>query len=324
MIAQARNARTIGIVTIVCCALLLTVSFRLSTLSSLFTGGGQTLHAQFTDVAGISPGDPVRIAGIPVGTVEAVHVERDHALVDLTIDTEVPLGDRTTATLNLDTLLGQSSLVLRPAGEGELADDATIPLDRTTTPFGVTDALMRSGAELEPIDTRQLTRAIRTVSSAIDPAAPEVRTAATGLSALAHVVTRRETQLRALFRETSRIAGTLAARSEDIGTLIDNSDLIFATLASRQRMIHSLLRSTGDLAGTVEAVIRENSGHLTPALRDLHTVLGVLRDNQDDLDESLRLLAPYLRYFVNLTGNGRWFDGTFAGLLPLDLREYAP
>ncbi|HWJ80778.1 MAG TPA: MCE family protein [Nocardioides sp.] len=324
MITPTRNVRTIGIVTVVCCALLLTVSFRLSTLSSLFSGGGETLHAQFTDVAGIAPGDPVRIAGIVVGEVDAVHVERDHALVDMTLDTDVPLGDSTTATLNLDTLLGQSSLALRPAGEGDLADGATIPLERTTTPFGVTDALLRTGAELEPIDTRQLTRAIRTVSSAIDPAAPEVRTAATGLSALTRVVTRREGEVRELFRQTAQIAGTLARRSTDISTLIDNSGLILSTLASRQQMIRDLVRSTGDLAGTIDAVIRENRDHLSPALRDLHSVLGVLEDNQDDLDESLRLLAPYLRYFVNLTGNGRWFDGTFAGLVPLDVRSQLP
>lgn len=324
MIGPTRNARAIGIVTLAACALLLTVSFRLSTISDLFSGGGTTLEAEFTDVAGISPGDPVRIAGLPVGTVEGVRVERDHAVVEMRVETDVPLGDRTTATLSLDTLLGQSSLVLDPDGTGDLAEGDTIPLSRTTTPFGVTDALLRSAEELEPIDTQRLTRAIRAVSATIDPAAPEVRTAATGLSALSQVITRREQQVRELFAQTAEIAGTLGSRSEDLVTLIDNSGRLFATLAERQEVIRSLLHSTGDLAATVTSVIRENSDELTPALRDLRTVLGVLRDNQDDLDESLRLLAPYLRYFVNVVGNGRWFDGTFAGLVPLDVRGYLP
>ncbi|HYG95305.1 MAG TPA: MCE family protein [Nocardioides sp.] len=320
MIGPTRNARAIGVITLAVCALLLTVSFRLSTISDLFSGGGTRLEAEFTDVAGISPGDPVRIAGLPVGTVEGVRVERDHAVVELTVQTDVALGDRTSATLSLDTLLGQSSLVLEPAGTGDLAAGATIPLSRTTTPFGVTDALLQSAEELEPIDTRRLTRAVRAVSSTIDPAAPEVRTAATGLSALSQVITRRELQVRELFEQTAEIAGTLGERSEDLVTLIDNSAQIFSTLAARQEVIRSLLRSTGDLAATVNAVIRENSDELTPALRDLRAVLDVLRENQDDLDESLRLLAPYLRYFVNVIGNGRWFDGTFAGLVPIDVR----
>lgn len=321
---STRHLRLIGVVTLVVCVLLLTVSFRLSTLGTLFSSGGQTLHAEFTDASGIAPGDPVRVAGIVVGEVEEIHVVRDHALVDLRITEDVALGERTSARLSLDTLLGQHSLVLSPAGPGALADDATIPLDRTTTPFGVTDALLQVGTELEPIDTRALTRAIRTVSATLDPAAPEVRTAATGLSELARVVSTREEQVQALFDETAQIATTLGQRSEDIVTLIDNSARIFATLAARQQTITRLVRTTGDLAATVGAVIRENQGRLEPALKDLRSVLGVLRDHQADLDESLRLLAPYLRYFVNLTGNGRWFDGTFAGLVPIDFSTYLP
>lgn len=320
MITPPRNARAIGLLTIAVCIVLLTASFRLSTLSSLFSGSGRTLHAQFTDVTGIAPGDPVRIAGIAVGTVDAVHVERDHALVDLTVDTDVHLGDRTSAALSLDTLLGQSSLSLVPAGGGDLSDDATIPLDRTTTPFSVTDALLGAGRELTPIDTGQLTRALQTVSAAIDPGAGNVRTAAVGLSDLSRVVSSRETQIRTLFRQTRQIATTLSSRTTDLVTLIDNSRAITRTLLQRREVIRSLLRTTTSLTTTIQAVIRDNQARLTPGLRSLHQVLSVLKDNQDDLDESLRLLAPYLRYFVNLTGNGRWFDGTFAGLVPLDVR----
>ena len=320
MIAPSRNARTIGVVTIVVCLVLLVVSFRLSTLQSLFSGHGQTLHAQLADAAGIAPGDPVRIAGIEVGEVKAVHVQRDHALVDLTVDTKVRLGERTSATLSLDTLLGQSSLALTPRGAGRLADDATIPLARTTTPFSVTDALLGTGRELTPIRTADLTRALRSVTSAIDPGAPAVRTAAVGLSDLSRVVSSRETQIRTLFRQTRRIATTLAGRTTDLVTLIDNSSVITRTLLQRKQVIRSLLRTTTSLTTTVQAVIRDNQSRLTPGLKDLRSVLRVLRRNQDDLDESLRLLAPYLRYFVNLTGNGRWFDGTFAGLVPIDTR----
>jgi phospholipid/cholesterol/gamma-HCH transport system substrate-binding protein len=314
------STRAIGLVTIAVCALLLTAAFRLSTLSALFSGGGETLHAEFTDVAGIAPGDPVRIAGIVVGTVEAVHVEEDHALVDLTVDTDVVLGDRTTAALSLDTLLGQSSLVLVPDGTGELEDGATIPLTRTTTPFSVTDALLGTGDELTPIDTAGLTKAIRTVSAAIDPAADEVRSAATGLSSLSRAVARRENEVRTLFRQTREIATTLAGRTTDLVTLIDNSDLIAQTLVQRQQVIESLLRTTGSLARAIEEVIRDNEEQITPGLTDLQAVLGVLKENQADLDESIRLLAPYLRYFLNLTGNGRWFDATIAGLVPVDVR----
>ena len=321
---SGRHTRTVGVVTIVVMLLTLVLSFRLDTLASLLGGGGRELHARFSDAAGISPGDVVRIAGLQVGKVARVRVERDHALVDLTLHSDLRLGDRTTAALQLDTLLGQHSLVLQPAGSGDLAGGSTIPLSRTTTPFGVTDALLGTAAELAPIDTQALTKALDTVASTIDPAAPQVRTAATGLSALARAVSTRDQQVRDLFTQTSAVAGTLAERSKDLDALVQNSGSILTTLDQRAAVIRSLLRATADLTRTITAVVQENQGKLSPALDQLHRVLGVLSANQADLDESLRLLAPYLRYFTNLTGNGRWFDGTFAGLLPVDLNGPLP
>lgn len=323
-VSPTRHTRFVGLVAVVAIALVLVLSFRLSTLASVFSGGGRQLHAEFTDASGITPGDVVRVAGLEVGKVQAVRVQRDHALVDLTLDSDLRFGDLTTASLQLDTLLGQHSLALSPAGAGDLRSGSTIPLARTTTPFGVTDALLGTAATLAPIDTAELTKALDAVAGTIDPAAPQVRTAATGLSALARTVSTRDTEVRTLFAQTAQVASTLATRSKDLDALIENSGEILQTLDRRQQVIRSLLHTTGDLAATINAVIEENQGELTPALRKLHDVLGVLRQNQGQLDESLRLLAPYLRYFANLTGNGRWFDGTFAGLLPVDLHGGLP
>jgi phospholipid/cholesterol/gamma-HCH transport system substrate-binding protein len=42
----------------------------------------------------------------------------------------------------------------------------------------------------------------------------------------------------------------------------------------------------------------------------------MLQRNQDKLDKSLTLLAPFYRVFANTLGNGRWFDTYICGLLP--------
>jgi phospholipid/cholesterol/gamma-HCH transport system substrate-binding protein len=256
------------------------------------------------------------VAGIAVGTVDDVRVVGTHAVVDMTLEDVPPLGDRTTASLALDTLLGQHSVALESRGSGTLAEGATIPLSRTTTPFGVTDALQGTANELQPINTRRLTKALGTISGALDSAAPQVRTAATGLSALSRVVSERDHQVRRLFAETAQISSTLAQRSDSITRLIDNGGRVLVTLDRRQRVIRALLRDTGRLAATVKAVIDDSRGEITPAMKRLRVVLRVLRRNQANLDESLRLMAPYLRYFTNVVGNGRWFDGYVAGLVP--------
>ena len=47
---------------------------------------------------------------------------------------------------------------------------------------------------------------------------------------------------------------------------------------------------------------------LKPALDHLENVLAVLNKNQDNLDNSLRLMEPFYRVFANTLGTGPWFD----------------
>jgi phospholipid/cholesterol/gamma-HCH transport system substrate-binding protein len=49
-------------------------------------------------------------------------------------------------------------------------------------------------------------------------------------------------------------------------------------------------------------------------------VVSVLQRHRDKLAATLRSLAPFLKAFANVTGNGRWFDSYVDGLL----QAYAP
>ena len=47
---------------------------------------------------------------------------------------------------------------------------------------------------------------------------------------------------------------------------------------------------------------------LNPALEHLDNVVQVLNKNEDNLDNSLRLMEPFYRVFASTLGNGPWFD----------------
>lgn len=319
MLPRAPKSRLLGLVTVTAAVLLLVTSFRLDALSTLLHRGRSHYSAQFADASGIAPGDPVRIAGVTEGRVDAVRVAGDHAVVDLSLDARVRLGRRSTAALRLDTLLGQHSLALTSSGDGRLRDGATIPLSRTVTPFTLSEAIQGTATSLAPIDTAQLTEAFTTLSQALDPAVPEIRSAATGLSQLARTVSSRDQEVRRLFRATTRISAILASRSPQVSQLLQDSGAVLKTLDERRAVIRAVLRDSAAFSRTVTKVLRENQARATPGLAHLRNVVDVLRRHQADLDESLRLIGPYLRYFTNVSGNGRFFDSTVSGLLPFDL-----
>ena len=43
----------------------------------------------------------------------------------------------------------------------------------------------------------------------------------------------------------------------------------------------------------------------------------MLNKNEDNLDNSLRLMAPFYRVFANTLGNGPWFDTYIQNLPPV-------
>jgi phospholipid/cholesterol/gamma-HCH transport system substrate-binding protein len=45
-------------------------------------------------------------------------------------------------------------------------------------------------------------------------------------------------------------------------------------------------------------------------------VVAVLRKNQNNIDNSLRLMAPFYRVFTNVLGTGPWFDTWISNLPP--------
>ena len=45
--------------------------------------------------------------------------------------------------------------------------------------------------------------------------------------------------------------------------------------------------------------------------------MNLLLKNQNNLDESLRLMAPFYRVFANTLGDGPWFDTWISNLPPV-------
>jgi phospholipid/cholesterol/gamma-HCH transport system substrate-binding protein len=52
--------------------------------------------------------------------------------------------------------------------------------------------------------------------------------------------------------------------------------------------------------------------------------VAVLQRNQDNLDRSIELLAPFVRVFANTLGNGRWFDTYVENLIPVEAAPAPP
>ncbi|HEX3813754.1 MAG TPA: MCE family protein [Mycobacteriales bacterium] len=310
---------TIGIVGLVVIVALIYTAFNAQNLPVV--GGGTTYRAQFSEAGGLKTEDEVRVAGVKVGTVTGVDLVADHVTVSFRIK-GAWIGDKSTAAIRIKTLLGQKYLAIVPSGARKLSARQEIPLSRTTSPYDVVDAISQLSVESSEINTKQLATALNTLSSTFANTPKDLRQTVSGLSKLSKTISSRDGALRELLRQTRQVSGTLAARSGQLTKLISDGNLLLTEITKRRVVIHALLQSTITLSKQISGLVTDNQKDLKPALTQLSGVVKVLQKNQTNLDQSLKLLGPFVTVFADTLGNGRWFDTYLQNLIvpgPVDL-----
>ncbi|MFL6174019.1 MAG: MCE family protein [Marmoricola sp.] len=312
---RERNPVKIGAASIAAIILLILVAFKADSLPLI--GGGDTYYASFSDSSGLKPNDEVRIAGVRVGKVTSVDLDGDHVKVAFKIKTSSQFGATTGAQIKVKTLLGAMFLSLEPAGSGQLKKGATIPESRTRSAYDVVEAFSGLAQRAEDIDLPQLTKSLNTLADATKDTPAALKSTLKGLSALSANVANRDAQVNELLGNLRTVSGVLANRNQDIVSLMRNSDTLLRAVVARREAVHTLLVSTSRLSVELTALVQQSRADLKPALSNLTGVVNVLKKNQSNLDNSLRLLAPFYRVFTNTLGTGPWFDTWISNLPPL-------
>jgi phospholipid/cholesterol/gamma-HCH transport system substrate-binding protein len=308
---RERNPVPIGAIGLAVILAMLLLAFNADKIP--FIGGGTTYHADFSDAAGLKTGDDVRVAGVKVGKVTSVDLAGAVVRVGLKITSGgVDVGPDTRADIKIKTLLGQKYVALTPAGDGSLGGD--ILVSHTTTPLDVTQAFIGLGQRAGHIDKQQLAKAFDTLSTAFKGTPPYVHSSLRGLQRLSTSIASRDNELQALLARANGVTETLASRDAEVAKLINDSNLILQTVYQQRVVIHRLLVDTSAVAQQLSGLVRDNRAVIGPALASLDTTLSILQRNQDNLDETIHLAAPFIRDFTDVLGNGRWFDTTLWNL----------
>jgi phospholipid/cholesterol/gamma-HCH transport system substrate-binding protein len=307
---RERNPLPIGIAGLATVGLVTVLAFNLSAFA-----GGTSYSAAFTEAAGLKPGEEVRIAGVKVGKVDGVDLEGDHVKVTFTSGT--PFGTSTRAQIKIKTLLGSHYLALDPKGPGRQSPHQEIPTSRTTAPYDVVPALQDASAQLAKIDTKQLAKSFDTLSQTMQGSPENLRGTLAGLQKVSRAVASRDDELSDLLQHTSNVTKLLADRSGDLAALVNDGGLLLQEVDSRRQVISQLLTGTVALSQQITGTIQENRATLAPALKNLQQVENILTRNQQNLDTSFKLMAPFVSGVSDYTGNGRWFDVYLQNLIPL-------
>jgi phospholipid/cholesterol/gamma-HCH transport system substrate-binding protein len=304
---RERSPVVVGIISMLAIAAATTFAFFIDRIPALKQA--YEIKAEFSDAAGVTAENQVRVAGIKVGTVSDVALEGDRVIVTMEIENGTDVPADAFAEIKLATLLGTKFVDLEAkGGEPYLQDGDVIPLDRTSVPYEIYQASNEGTGVLEELDGDALNAMLRQLTKLTRVAEEEVGTALAGLNELGSGLTQKDKELRSLLTGSQELTGLLSDEGDELVRLIDASNEVLGSLARKRENVQSLLAVTKQMAGTVTEVLRENRGNLDSILADLHNALVVLERNVKHLDLALEYAGPSSRYLGSIFTQGRWAD----------------
>jgi phospholipid/cholesterol/gamma-HCH transport system substrate-binding protein len=273
-------------------------------------------QAEFGDAGGLSVGNDVTRAGIKVGSVSGISLQRGKALVTFTVDTRYPLGTQTSAHIRTGTLLGQRVLTLQSGGPGHLKPGDLIPLARTSSPYSLTDAIGDLTTNTAATDTSALNQSLDALSDTLDQIAPQLGPTFDGITKLSRALNDRDQTLGKLLASAADVTGILAQRSDGLNALLLNANDLIGVLNDRREAIASLLSGVAEVATQLRGLVRDNKERLAPTLDRLNTVAALLEKNRDNIGKAIPGLAKFQLTQSEALSNGFYYNALIPNLTP--------
>ncbi|MET9210474.1 MULTISPECIES: MCE family protein [unclassified Nocardia] len=312
------SAATIGVVGIV-----LAVTISLATLQYTklpFIRSGATFTAFFADAGGLVPGDPVHVAGVRSGEVDDVSLDGPKVLVKFTLDESIVLGEKTSAAIKTNTVLGRKSLDVVPTGPGALRTSDTIPLDRTTSPYSLNEALSDLGGTVRDLDMDQIDQTLDALSAAFADTPGPLRNALDGVTALSRSINTRDQALTDLLGRAQNVTAILADRSSQLNALLLDGNNLLGELDNRRAAINQLIVYVDAVAKQLSGLVADNEAQMKPTLDRLNSVLALLQRNKENLTQALENVGPYASALGEQVGSGPWFNAYVVNATSTTLR----
>ncbi|TPG36526.1 MCE family protein [Mycolicibacterium hodleri] len=307
-----RNPLIIGVVGML--AVILIVAASLGNQYLPFINQDKEYSAYFVDAGGLFTGAIVQVSGYPVGKVSSIELEGPGVLVTFTVPDDLHMGDRTEAGIKTKGLLGTKELDVVPHGNGQL--DGAIPLQRTTSPYQLPDALGELANTISGLDTDQLSDSLSALAKTFTDTPTHLHDAVQGVARFANTLNSRDEQLRSLLDDASKATGVLAERTDQIVSLIRDTNALLSQLRSQSAALDQLSGNISAVSRQLKGFIAENREQLKPALDKLNGVLTIVDNRKERIQEAVKGLSTYALQLGESVGSGPFFKAYVVNLLP--------
>jgi phospholipid/cholesterol/gamma-HCH transport system substrate-binding protein len=301
------SAWKFGVFAVVCLVLLVALAVKIGNISLFSSRHG--LSAEMNDVTGLTTGDAVDIAGVQVGQVSSITVQRGHALVGLNLNDNVSLRQGTDVGLRWHNVIGQKEVYLFPGSQGpRLKPGAVIPLTHDVSDASVNAFLNSFGPFLSAINPKEANAFVENVSGALEGDTAEINQLINNGATVSKTVGDLDQQVGVVIDSLDQVLTAIASRSGDLGSLVDNLQTVSQSLASHNDVLDSVVTNLGQVAGDLANLVGTNRSTLDGTINNLQAVAQDVASRQQDLAQSLSTLGAGLTPYIQISSYGQWFQ----------------
>lgn len=295
------NHKRIGAATL---ALILAVVAGALMLTSNVFSSSYTVRARFQNAVGLSGGDQVLLAGVPVGKVSSVEVVGNHVEASLALDDGVQLPADSSAQIAVQSLLGVIGVDLTPGGNWSHLLENGSRIEDTSVPFEYFEIQNSSGKLLSATDARALSRVVGSLAAVTSGDKAQIQEVIDGLAKATTAVDEHRGSAAQLISAARELSATLASKDHELAQVVDDLDLVVKGLALHSSQLGQLIDQTEQAALQTSSLIGRNQPRLQQMLTDLHGALSVIGAHQLDLARSVAFAASAIKGFASVGKSG--------------------
>ena len=277
------------------------------------------IEAVFTDATGILNGDPVKIAGVPVGKVTTFQVEEGRAIVQMEIEGEVDIPTNSFFDIKFLNLLGQRVINIRPAESPSStvwADGDTVPETQTSPALDLSVVFNNLRPLIQSTNPEDINTVARTVLAVFKGKEGDLAGILGNLGNLADTLSARDQRLARLVSDLDNLTQILNRRSGNIRSGLRDFTEFMEALADVTPRIERVVDQLTTASVKFGGVVNRNRSNLDQELADLKTLLDIVNDELGPLDKIAKNLKEVLLATARTQGYGKWWNLYVVNLCP--------
>ena len=271
--------------------------------------GTYDLTATFDDVTGLLPNDNVKVAGVVVGKVGTIDIDKGKARVKFSVRKGLKLPSDTEAAVRWRNLLGQRYVYLYPGDASTvLRDKGHVAKTRSVVDLG--ELFNRLGPIVQALDPKQVNAFLDTVVGALDGNEGKVRKTLDDLATVTQGLADKDAAIGRMIGNLDTVAKTINSRDAQIATVLNNLVKLSETFSENTAVVDRAVVDMDAFSQNLTYLLSRNRGELDNLIANLKTITDTVNTKLPTVDHLLGSLYEGSKRLFTSSRYGDWLNQT--------------